>query len=79
MSITINGTKHSMKLYLVSVDEFDYDTFDSAVVCAIDEGQALRLSKELFHPCQGDITIKCIGYADGRTEPEIILSPFIAG
>lgn len=79
MSVTINGTKYGMNLYLVSVDEFDYDMYDSAVVCALDEEGALKLAKELFHSSQGEITVKCIGYADGRTEPEIILSSFIAG
>lgn len=79
MSVTINGTKCSMNLYLVSVDEFDYDMFDSAVVCALDEEGALKLAKELFHSSQGEITVKCIGYAEGRTEPEIIVSSFIAG
>lgn len=79
MSVTINGTKHSMKLYLVSVDEIDYDMYDEAVVCALDEEGALKLAKELFHSSQGEITVKCIGYSEGRTEPEIILSSYIAG
>lgn len=79
MSITINGIKYGMNLYLVSVDTYSYDEYDSAVVCALDEGGALKLAKELFHSSQGEITVKCIGYADGRTEPAIILSSFNAG
>lgn len=79
MSVTINGIKYGMKLYLVSVDEFDWDMYDSAVVCALDEEGALKLAKELFHSSQGEITVKCIGYSEGRTEPEIILSSFISG
>ena len=79
MDITIKGTKCSMNLYLLSVDEFDYDMYDSAVVCALDEDGALKLAKELFHSSQGEITVKCIGYAEGRTEPEIIISSFNAG
>lgn len=68
-----------MNLYLLSVDEFDYDMYDSAVVCALAKEGALKLAKELFHSSQGEITVKCIGYAEGRTEPEIIISSFIAG
>lgn len=79
MSVTINGIKYVMNIYLVSVQVWSYDEYDSAVVCALDEDGALKLAKELFHSSQGEITVKCIGYAEGRTEPEIIISSFNAG
>ncbi len=79
MSITVNGVKYGMSIYLVSVKQYSYDEYDSAVVCALDEDEALELSRELFHELQGEINIKCIGYSEVQTRPEIILSSFNAG
>ena len=79
MSVTINGTKYGMNLYLVSVQFYSYDEYDSAVVYASNPSEAIKLSKTLFHRGQGSVDIKCIGYSEVQTKPEIILSSFNAG
>lgn len=79
MSVTINGIKYGMNLYLVSVEQYSYDEYDSAVVCASNPREATKLSKTLFHKGQGSVDVKCIGYSEVQTEPAIILSSFNAG
>lgn len=79
MSVTINGIKYSMNLYLVSVDTYSYDECDSAVVCTSNPREAIKLSKTLFHRGQGSVDVKCVGYSEVQTEPAIILSSFNAG
>lgn len=79
MSVTINGIKYGMNIYLVSVQVWSYDEYNSAVVYAIDEEEALEYTKELFHKLQGEVSVKCIGYSNVQTEPELILASFNAG
>lgn len=82
-----------MKLYLISQpeDNLDYDTFDSAVICADDEDDA-RMTHPRGHGewdgkgdvygcwCDAtDVTVKEIGLAHPKMEKGVICASFNAG
>lgn len=48
MSVTINGIKYGKNIYLVSVQDWSYDEYDSVVVYASSEEEVKELTKWLF-------------------------------
>ena len=63
------------KIFLVEVEEVDYDQYDSCVVVADNAEQAIEIGKDLFEEDQGEITAKEI---DLTTEG-VVLTSFNAG
>ena len=60
-----------MKLYLLSQDENSgYDTYDSCVVAAIDEGAARRISPFEYYTWSDDHGSWCFTYVDGSLTEE---------
>ena len=74
-----------MNLYLISQTvNKDYDTYDSAVVCAVDGQQAKKIhpgnsaiKATWCHP--KDVTVKYLGKADQLLDQGIICASFNAG
>lgn len=78
-----------MNLYLISQEHnTDYDTFDSAVVCAETEDEARLIRPDGYDPTDTDydcwaapayVTVKYLGIADPSIEPGLVLASFNAG
>lgn len=71
-----------MKVYYVSVDEYDYDEFDAIVVVAENEDRALEMARNgnlnggsFFEKHQGEIYVEEV---DLNTE-QVVLASFNAG
>lgn len=71
-----------MKLYLISrTDRVDYDEFDSFVVAAKSEGDALSCSPSKYNygwTTQNNLTVECIGESNSQVE-KVIIASFNAG
>lgn len=74
-----------MKLFIISQDtNTDYDTYDSAVVCADNEEEAKKITPAEAFPgtwCAdiNDVKVEYIGEAKEGTKKGVILSSFNAG
>ena len=84
----------SMNIYLISQEENDdYDTYDSAVVCAPDEETARNMNPSTGEPTMWEKTsqysgwarssisvkVRFLGVSDEGLEPGVICSSFHAG
>lgn len=64
-----------MKVYYVYVDDWDYDEYDSCVVVAENEDNALAMVKDVFHKHQGEIHVR----EEDLTDEHVLLMSFNAG
>jgi hypothetical protein len=90
-SVTVAIQHEIMKLYLISQDQNnDYDTYDSAVVCAKSEEEARNIHPNVFSDdpwedsgawCSSPdlVTVIEIGVANPSQAPGIVCSSFNAG
>lgn len=93
--VSVNTTTAEiMNLYLISQTEnSDYDTYDSAVVCAPNEDEARNTnpsdgnkfdwaaSDRIWHWCSspGAVTVKLLGRANETVEAGLVCASYHAG
>lgn len=63
------------KVYLVESKEWNYDEYDSVVVIASNENEAIELSKDYFKEDQGELSAKEIKL----DKSQVILASYNAG
>lgn len=63
------------KVYLVESKEWNYDEYDSVVVIASNENEAIELSKDYFEEDQGELSAKEIKL----DKSQVVLASFNAG
>lgn len=63
------------KVYLVESKEWNYDEYDSVVVMASNENEAIELSKDYFKEDQGELSAKEIKL----DKSQVILASYNAG
>ena len=78
-----------MKIYLIQLDDWGWDEYDSCVIVAESEAQVRHFCREGFSACRGrgfEITpqqkvenIQCIGTSELYDKPTIICASFNAG
>ena len=64
-----------MTVYYVWADDYDYDDFDSFVVVAENEDEAMAMVKDKFEKWQGEIHVEKVDL----TAKGIVLGSFNAG
>lgn len=67
-----------MKIYHICFTGCDYDEYDSFVVIAKDEEQAIEQIKDSIPYGEFVESVLCVGVTD-ETEPRIVLGSFNAG
>lgn len=65
------------KLFLVEAENWDYDEYDSIIVIANSEQEAIEICDGYFLETQGEITAKEINL--NTDESKVILASFNAG
>lgn len=63
------------KVYLVESEEWNYDEYDSVVVIASNENEAIELSKDYFKEDQGELSAKEIKL----DKSQVVLASYNAG
>lgn len=63
------------KVYLVESKEWNYDEYDSVVVIASNENEAIELSKDYFKEDQGELSAKEIKL----DKSQVVLASYNAG
>ena len=66
-----------MKIYLVTVDKYNYDEYDSAVVCEKSPKKAKEFCEIFFN--KKDVICELLGTANSKQKAGVILSSFNAG